>query len=238
MIFGGNLKIGVLGGIGPEATGEFYLNLVRGLQQSGVISNNTDFPQIFINSIPAPELISENISDEQLSPYRSGLKELDSFNVNVIVMVCNTIHLYYTKLQTGIRAPIIDLRQKVKERMLREGIKKVSVLGTPATIKNGLYRFDVIDAINPSPQEIESLSDAIFKYNKGEDKEAQQQIVERIARKCLDRGAETILLACTELAVMLKDVNIRKIDTLGVLVEATIDFYKRLQYKMEEFREK
>lgn len=70
-------RIGVLGGIGPEATAEFYLKLIRTLQMQGVIKRNEDFPQILINSIPAPALIYDAISDEELRSYIDGLKELD-----------------------------------------------------------------------------------------------------------------------------------------------------------------
>ena len=62
------------------------------LQENGHIKNNKDFPQIIVNSIPAPELIQETVSDSDLTPYVSGLRELDRFGVDVIVMVCNTIH--------------------------------------------------------------------------------------------------------------------------------------------------
>ena len=56
-----NFKIGILGGIGPEATGEFYNKLIKRLQEKDLIKSNKDFPQIFINSIPAPELIYDYI---------------------------------------------------------------------------------------------------------------------------------------------------------------------------------
>ncbi len=88
----------MLGGIGPEATGEFYSKLIRSLQEKKLIKNNKDFPHIIINSIPAHELISHKISDEELKPYIEGLKELDKFGVDFIVMVCNTIHLFYDEL--------------------------------------------------------------------------------------------------------------------------------------------
>ncbi len=227
VIFGGNVRIGVLGGIGPEATGEFYLKLIRGLQETGLIKDNRDYPQIFINSIPAPELVGKSISYEQLRPYVAGLRELERLEVDSIVMVCNTIHLYHSEFQTGIRLPIINLRQKVKERILRDGIEKITVLGTPSTIRNELYRFDGINYIDLSEQDIEILSSAIFKYNKGENRDLQKQTVESIARKYLAIGADVILLACTEPAVMLKNVDIPKIDTLDVLVDGVIDFYKK-----------
>ena len=117
------IKIGILGGIGPEATAEFYSKLIYTLQKEKLIKSNKDYPQIIINSIPAPELIYEKILKEDLKPYIEGLKELDKFNPDFIVMVCNTIHLYYERLQKEVKTPIIDLRKEVKEYLIKNKIK-------------------------------------------------------------------------------------------------------------------
>lgn len=219
--FRGNVKIGVLGGIGPEATAKFYDNLFRRLQERGVKSN-TSYPQVIINSIPAPELVGREISETQLLPYRIGLMQLDNLDVNFIAMVCNTIHLYRDRLQEGINAPIIDLRNKVRERLLKKGIKKVAVLGTRPTIEQGLYDFPGIKNTLFS-DEIMDLESAIINYNRGEGRNSQTHVVKYIAIENLQRGAEAVLLGCTELAIMLKDFDIPKIDTIDVLVDATIE---------------
>ena len=65
-ITGGKRVIGVLGGIGPEASVEFYAKLVKKLQESGMIKRNEDFPKIIINSIPAPELVGEKIRKKDI----------------------------------------------------------------------------------------------------------------------------------------------------------------------------
>ena len=226
VIYGGNLRIGVLGGIGPEATIEFLDKLYTRLQQTGLIRSNTDYPYVVTHLISAPELVGK-ITPKLLEPYKTGLRAIDNSTVDTIVMVCNTIHLYRDELQKEVKAPIFDLRQKIREKLVRDGIKKVAVLGTPSTIKDGLYRFDDIDYVDLSEQETDGLSSAIFKYNKGEDKKSQEKFVESTARECLGKDAEKIILGCTEIAVMLKDADIPKIDTIDVLVDETIDFYRR-----------
>jgi len=123
VIVGGFCKIGVLGGIGPEATGEFYNKLIQKLQEKGLIKTNRDFPQIVINSIPAPELIHDKITKEELCHYIQGLKELDELGVDFIVMVCNTIHLYYEQLQQEINTPILDLRKELEDSLKRKKVK-------------------------------------------------------------------------------------------------------------------
>ena len=215
-------KIGVLGGIGPEATGEFYNKLIRGLREKGTIKSNKDFPQIVINSIPAQELIYDEISDEELQPYINGLKELEKFGVDFIVMVCNTIHLYYDKLQSEINTPILDLREELRELLKIKEIKSNFIIGTPSTIKQGLYKFRDIKSFEPDEEEMKQLTISIFKFNKGTQKQEQVKNVKKICEKYLSDGAETIILGCTEFAVMLGEENIPTINTINVLVEATI----------------
>ncbi|MCK4555689.1 MAG: aspartate/glutamate racemase family protein, partial [Candidatus Aenigmarchaeota archaeon] len=219
----GNVKVGVLGGIGPEATGEFYSKLIMRLQETGYIKNNKDFPQLLVNSIPAPELIHETVSDSDLAPYVSGLRELDRFGVDFIIMVCNTIHLFYGLLQKEVNASIIDLRDEVRKAVCDAKIKSVFVLGTPYTVHGGLYRFDGIKSFEPSEDELQQLARAVFNFNRGVDKKGCIGRVREICQKYMMLGAETVIMGCTEFAVMLGKENISKINSIDVLVSATIN---------------
>lgn len=221
---GKTVRVGVLGGIGPEATGEFYVKLIDKLQKSGKIKSNSDFPQIIVNSIPAPELIYDDLSDSDLVPYINGLKELDNAGVDFIVMVCNTIHLFIKKLQDEIETPILDLR-KVMEDELSFGdnaAKIIAVIGTPLTIRKGLYSFSNVKSLIPDDDEIDGLTNAIFRFNKGIEKSKQVDFVISLCNKYIEQGAKRVVLGCTEFAVMLKDTDIPVINTIDVLVSATV----------------
>ena len=221
------IKIGVLGGIGPEATGLFYLKLIKRLQDSGLIRDNQDFPQIIINSIPAPELIFDKVENTDLEVYENGIQELDKMNPNFIVMVCNTIHLYHQSLQSKIATEIIDLRREVHTKIKNLGINKVTIIATPSTISLGLYSFEGIKYLNPHEKEIKELSNAVFNFNKGNDKIIQKEQVERIAQKYLSQESQIVLLGCTEFAVMLEDTPIPKLNTIDVLVECVVERCKK-----------
>ena len=97
-----------------------------------------------------------------MEPYIKGLKELDKFGVDFIVMVCNTIHLFYDKLQKKIHIPILNLRKELRKLLLKNNIKTATILGTPNTINKGLYKFDSTKCINPTEKELSQLSNAIF----------------------------------------------------------------------------
>ncbi len=183
------IKIGVLGGIGPDATAEFYIKLIEVLKEAGQINSNADFPQLIINSIPAPELVYDEISEEDIRPYVDGLKELDNNCVNFIAMVCNTIHLYYRGLQNEIKTPIIDLRKEVKEVLEDKGIISAIILGTPSTIKRGLYRFDGVKNFEPTQQEAADLGRAVFDFNRGVDRPGQIKKLKTVCGKYLWTGS-------------------------------------------------
>lgn len=224
-----SIRIGILGGIGPEATGEFYLKLINEFQKQKLVKENTDFPQIIINSIPAPELIFSKIDNNMVIPYLTGLKELEKIGVDFIVMVCNTIHFFYEQLQKEIAIPIIDLRKEVIKSLLAQSSTTITVLGSSTTVKEGLYSHNSINCLNPTDFELETLGQAIFKFNQGIEKHKQIGIAKEIAEKYFNKGAQKIILGCTELSLMLEDSALPTIDTIDILVAAVINKYQNLK---------
>ena len=223
------IKIGLLGGIGPEATGHFYLKLIKRLQEEMLVKSNTDYPQIIINSIPAPELVHDKASKSDLEPYIKGLKELDSMKPEIIAMVCNTIHLYYRQLRREIKAPMINLREEVGKYLHRNNIKRITVLGTPMTIKNKLFAFDNVENYDITQREAEILSQAILNFNRGNYK--YKSVVKRLIRKYLEMGAQKILLACTETSLMAEGASKDAIDTMNIMADRIANHYKATSFK-------
>jgi len=216
------MKIGVLGGIGPEATGEFYTKLIRKLQDEKLVSRNKDYPQIIINSIPASEIVLGRASKEELEEYKQGLRELDKLQVDFIVMVCNTIHYYFDEMQSTVEAPILDIRKIMVEEVRKRNAKTVAVLGSETTAA-GLYSFAGIKYCNPSVGEQAKLNKAIIVFNTGINKSRQKDVVKRVAENQLRKGADIIILACTEFAVMLEDESYPTVNSINVMVDAVIN---------------
>jgi len=136
-------------------------------------------------------------------------------------MVCNTIHLYHQRLQAEIETPILDLRQELARVLNDKGIKSTLVIGTPNTIRQGLYRIDGVEAYEPDEGEIQQLSEAISNFNCGIDRDEQVRKARDICDKYLKLGVEVVILGCTEFAVMLGEEDLPKINTIDVLVNAT-----------------
>ena len=224
-----NKIIGILGGIGPEASGNFYLSLIDNLQKNKKIKSNLDFPQIIINSIPAPELIHEKISEKDLKPYINGIKDLERFGPNFIVMVCNTIHLFYDRFKKETNIPIINLREEVGSVLKKKKIHSTIVIGSPGVINGGLYNYQGIQVHNLFKEYTDKITQAIFRFNNGINKKQQAKIVRDIvARHIKKTKAQLIVSGCTEVSLMLKNTNLPILDTMDVLLEATVKRLDRL----------
>jgi len=196
------------------------------LQEKFLINTNKDFPQIIINSINAPELVGE-ITSEDLIPYIDGLKELDGLNCDFIIMVCNTIHLYHKELQSKIKTSLLDLREEVKNYLIKNKIKSALIIGTKSTIKQGLYRNEEIALIEPSDEEIDIFSDAIINFNKGFKRDKQIVKTKEICNSYFSKGIETIILGCTEFALMLQNESFPKVNTLDILLDSVVERFER-----------
>ncbi|MGC8673563.1 MAG: aspartate/glutamate racemase family protein [Thermoprotei archaeon] len=226
------VKIGVLGGIGPESSAEYYLKLIKGLQQKNCVHSNPDYPQIIINSVPAREFpvevdISKDLRDiDQL--YITGVKQLDQIGVDFVVIVCNSAHVFYKELADSIKVPILDLRDEVRKELLKRHIHKSVVLGTPWTIQTGLYDFEGITTLKLRSDDILQLYRSIYSFNLG-NYDQPKNTVKEMAKRYVEAGAEIVILGCTEVALMLQDEALPVLNTVDVLVWSTIEKFCKLR---------
>lgn len=218
--------IGLLGGVGPESTGFFYLELIRKFVSNNKPRNNAEYPHVLINSISAEDLIIHEGTDEVIAPYIEGLQLLEKSGSDFIAMICNTAHAYLNVLQQKIKIPIINLPVEVENHLRSLQIKSVTVLGTSHTLTSGLYKFGGIKYNELSESELTDLSRAIVNYNLGIDKERQKTFVQDLASK-YSKISDLIILGCSEVALMAKDLSINKVDPMSVLVDATLRDYAK-----------
>jgi len=222
-----NFKIGVLGGIGPEATVYFYKKLIENFQSTFHPQKNAEFPQIIINSIPAPELIySGKIKAGDIVCYKKGIKDLNKHNPDFIIMVCNTIHLFYKELQQISKAKILNIRECILKRIDNLPQKDIYILGTPNTINEKIYYTKNKNYLDINEKDSLFISGLVEKYNLGIGKELQVNLFNNFLEK-INTGNNIIILGCTELSLMNRVNEKNVISTLDIMVEETLSLYKK-----------
>lgn len=213
------MKIGILGGIGPEATGYFYSTLINKLKKSGLIKKNKDYPQFFINSINAPELTGLKVSNSDIQPYIDGIKELAVHKPDFIVMVCNTIHVYRDLIiQKSGFSNILSLKDIVKEGLV-EAFLPLCILATPSTIKNDLYRYNEFSYVDLDAEDLAEITKIVVDFNATGEKKKNKEKLMQIIKKQTKLGAKSFLMACTEISELLvEENNFQKMDSLEILL--------------------
>ena len=221
--------IGILGGMGPESTILFYQEIIKQCQKQYGAKYDSDYPEIFIYNLPIPDVVEElNNTKNVLAVLIKGIKKLQSIGVDFIVMPCNTTHYFYEDLRKEISIPFLSIIENVARKAISKKYKKVGLLATETTVKNKIYNENFnkygIELVLPSEQS--RLTKIIKNILAGEKSEKDKVELKIIINELINKGAEAIILGCTDIPILLRkeDLNIEVIDSIEVLAKATVKY--------------
>ena len=226
----GDRIVGILGGMGPESTVDFFLRIVKATPAQ----KDQDHLRIIIDNNPKIPDRTQNILGEAESPLdelRKTARNLEKAGAQIIAIPCNTAHYYYEQLQKSINIPIIDMISETAGYIYKElpGVKKIGLLATDGTIKTRLYQ-DVlkgIEIIVPDMRSQRKLMKAIYGkrgIKSGYTRGSPRRNTLEVARSLVKQEVEAVIIGCTEISLVLykQDLPISLIDPLQVLAEVTI----------------
>ena len=133
--------VGIIGGLGPETTAEFYLDLVFSCQKK----DKTHRPSVIIASVPLPykieeEAISKNKGFEKIPPFLiDEAKRLERSGADFIVMPCNSLHVFIKNIRNAVDIPVLSIVEETVKFLKKNNMNKVGIVSTSATIENKLY---------------------------------------------------------------------------------------------------
>lgn len=223
--------IGILGGMGPESTAIFYHAVIKQCQKQYGAQYDEDYPEIFIYNLPIPNIVEGLKKPEKtLDMLIKGAKKIDSIGVDFIVMPCNTAHYFYPSMAKAISVPFICIFHATAKKIKISGFKKVGFLATETTIKYKSFHNDFekngVELIFPDQTDQDKLTQIILNILAGRKLEDDKDQMKQIIKKLKQKGAEAVVLACTDLPILLKqeDVDIEVFDTVEILAEATVQY--------------
>lgn len=213
--------VGILGGMGPAATIDFMSKIIAAtpaeVDQDHVPLIIHDVPQI-----PDRSTAIEVGSDDPFLPMLSGVRMLDAAGVEYIAIPCNTAHFWHNRLQLGCRAQILHIGDAVAMSLQAMDYKpkSIAVMATRGTIASGIYtnRLQGVIEKNIVPtSEAQRLIDLAIAAVKGSDLSMAFPAAKEAVKHLRAQGAQSVLLACTELPVVLSGVEIDGM----VMIDAT-----------------
>lgn len=233
--------LGIIGGLGPQTTAKIYLSVIDLVRKS----EKDKYPPIIIYNLPFPfvienEAIIQGINAEKMLPYLvDGAKVLEKAGASFGILPCNTLHKYIDEIRASVKIPFLSILEETALKLQELQVKSVGILATQSTVNSKIYS-SVLPARNAShneaggqktrirvlyPTKIEQnyINNIIVKSLKGEDKFNDKKI-KMIFDSLRKKGAEVILLACTDLQLATLSVKspIPIIDTTEVLIHASV----------------
>lgn len=217
--------IGVIGGLGPLATAKFIEIL------NSKITKEKTIEYLVINDPTTPDRTAFILNESKDSPLPNILKmvdKLNKYNVDIIVMPCNTASYFNDEIIKNTTIKTMNIVEETIKYLKENSIKTVGVLATKGVLKSGTYKHYCdkygIKMLEPSATDEEKIMDVIYKGVKA-NKEVNIEDVYDVAKKLHDLGATKIILGCTELSVLYQDKKIKGdlfIDSMQVLASSAI----------------
>lgn len=220
-------KLGLIGGVGPESTIPYYRGIIYGVQKE---LNNPFFPPLVIESLSSFEVIrmSSQKDREGLTKYLlKGIQNLAAAGAEVGALACNTGHMVFNELQKQSPIPLVSIVETACTEAKRQGLKKIGLLGTAATMEDNYFKIPFekagIEIKIPKQTERDYIADHILsELELGIVKEETvNHFVEEMSKI---QNIDAVILGCTELPLIFegRNLSIPSLDTMQLHIQALI----------------
>lgn len=225
-------KLGLVGGTSWVSTIDYYRMINEGVNER---LGGLNFAELIIYSVNFNDFQRNNTEGKWDATYElllDGCKRVISGGAEAVVLCANTSHAVADRLETVLDVPLIHIVTATANEINQLGIKKVGLMGTKFTMEMDFYKNKLkengIDSIVPEPLSTRDSIQQTVKEELGRGiikKETKEQYVGYI-NEMIERGAEGIILGCTELPMLLSqaDIKVPVFDTTQIHSKAAIDF--------------
>lgn len=219
--------LGVIGGLGPIATAHF-MELV--INMTDAPRDQEHLPMIVYNMPYIPDRTAYILDNTQPDPLPEMLRigqSLQQQGVSCIAIPCVTAHYFFDTLEAGIPVPIINGVRETVRHLKENGIEAVGIMATDGTIQSKIFHRELIaqglTPVVPDEQGQKAVMHLIFENIKA-GKPARMDKFFGAARGLRSKGAQAIILGCTELSLIKRDYEIGAgfIDAMEVLAQQSV----------------
>jgi amino-acid racemase len=223
--------IGLLGGMSWESTVTYYQELNRGVRErlGGLHS-----AQCLLSSVDFAEV--ERMQErgawaeagKYLADYAHGLEQ---GGAECVVLCTNTMHRVYAEIEKAVSIPVLHIADGTADKLKRAGIKTVGLLGTRYTMEQEFYKSRLsdrgFDVVIPNDDERDMIHHIIYdELCLGKVLEHSREEYLKVVNSLAKRGAEAVILGCTEIGLLINKNNcpLPVFDTTLLHVEAALDW--------------
>lgn len=220
--------IGLLGGMSWESTVPYYQVINRtvaarlgGLHSARILLYSVDFHDIETAQ-------HEDRWDDTAALLVDGARRLELGGAELLVICTNTMHRVAPQVAAAVSMPLLHIADATAGRVKAAGCARIGLLGTRFTMEQDFYRGRLeaqhgLEVLVPEADDREQIHRIIYdELCHGRVPEACRESGRRIARNLRDRGADGVILGCTELGMLLgsADLDVPLFDTAAIHAEA------------------
>ena len=224
--------IGLIGGMSWESSIVYYRILNEEVKKRLGGAHSAQCLMYSVDFDPIEQLQHEDKWDELTARMVSIAQTLETGGAGCIVICTNTMHLMVEDIEKNTSIPLLHIADAAAGSIVESGMKKAGLLGTKFTMEKDFYtgrlkeKFD-IDTIIPGEPERQDVHDIIYhEFVNGTVSPASKAKYLDIIRKLAARGAEAVILGCTEIPLFIKqeDCDIPLLDTTALHATAAVDW--------------
>jgi aspartate racemase len=222
-------RIGILGGMSPESTIEYYQYITRSYTAR---FGDYGYPEILIYSVSFQSYVDWP-EQERWDLVAQGLSEagrsLQAAGADFLLIATNTMHLVVDRVQDAVDIPVLSMLDVVAEACLSQGMSTVGLLGTRFTMEKSFYQDALaqkgLTVLVPGTEGRAYVNRVIYDELvageiRGESRAGFVSIIQDLAA----RGAEAVILGCTEIPLLIRaeDVELPLLDTTVLHAQAAL----------------
>jgi aspartate racemase len=226
----GRKVIGILGGMGPEATADLFAKIIR-VTPAKV---DQDHFRVLIFSDPLiPDRTAAILGrgESPLPALLAGARRLAEAGADLLAIPCVTAHHFHAELQTGVPIPILHIVREARRALdqRRPGARRIGLLATSGTLGARLFQREFepagIEILVPEAAVQEAaVMPALYAVKAGDRSAGPRAAIHEAAEGLRARGAEAIVAGCTEVPLLVQDgeLPIPVVDATLALARAAV----------------
>lgn len=220
--------VGIIGGMGPMATYDLGMKILANTDAS---CDQDNIPLIIDCNTRIADRTAAILhgGDDPVPEMKKSAERLEKAGADFLVMACNTAHYFYDSVCEGISIPVLHMPRETAGALLGMGVKKAGVLATDGTCRTGVYGDALeeagIEPVYPSEEKQKVIMSLIYDHVKAGTMDFSDLDMEGVIEEMKQRGAEILVLACTELPIAFDVIGgtaLPVIDPTDVLAKAAV----------------
>ena len=231
-----DLVIGVLGGMGPQATADFLAKLVAATP----VEREQEHLRVRIDSNPKVPDRNAAIADRGESPgpaLAAMAVGLERAGVDFLVMACNTAHAFEPAIRAATRVPFVSMITEACDACHRAfpNVRSIGILAAQGCLDAHLYQeaFSRRDceALTLAPNDQQRFMALLYRIKQGDLSDGLRTDMRALGETLIGAGAEVIVAGCTEVPLVLRDGDLKRplIDATANLAQRCVRYARRLE---------